>query len=154
MNNTTNSTKETTSKTIFGYARVSTSRQLLERQVRNLHAAGAKTNDIYTDSESGRGDDNHGLHRLKRKVETGDTILITKMDRLGRNTLEMIQIINDFDDIGVSIQFIDDGICIDGETGKMLVTLLSVVAQAERLRILEQANESRKKLTLGDISYH
>ena len=154
MNNLTTSPIKLTTNTIFGYARVSTSQQLLERQIRNLQAAGAKTNDIYTDKESGRGDDNHGLHRLKRKAETGDTILITKMDRLGRDTLEMIQIINDFDDIGVSIQFIDDGICIDGETGKMVVTLLSVVAQAERQRLLEQANESRKKLNFGGVSFH
>lgn len=49
----------------------------------------------------------------------------------------MIQLIKDFDAIGVSIRFLDDGISTEGAMGKMIVTILSAVAQAERQRILE-----------------
>jgi len=153
MNNSSISLNTHSTVTTFGYARVSASRQLLDRQIRNLKNAGAKINDIYSDNDSSRGDYNHGLQRLKRKVETGDTILVTKMDRLGSDTIEMIQIINEFDDIGVSIRFIEDGININGkEDGKKILTLLSVVAQAERQRMLEKVNDSRKKQK--EISYH
>ena len=55
----------------------------------------------------------------------------------------MIQLIKEFDNIGVSIRFIDDGICTEGAVGKMVITIISAVAQAERHRILERTNEGR-----------
>jgi DNA invertase Pin-like site-specific DNA recombinase len=55
----------------------------------------------------------------------------------------MIALIKEFDCLGVSIRFLDDGISTEGATGKMVVTILSAVAQAERQRILERTNEGR-----------
>ncbi len=69
--------------------------------------------------------------------------MVTKLDRLGRDTSDMIQLIKEFDEIGVSVRFIDDGISTEGTMGKMVVTILSAVAQAERHRILERTNEGR-----------
>nr|WP_319414066.1 recombinase family protein [uncultured Cohaesibacter sp.] len=84
-----------------------------------------------------------GLHLLRIKVERGDVILIKKLDRLGRNTEDMIKLIKEFDQMGVSIRFLDDGISTEGTMGKMVVTILSAVAEAERQRILERTNEGR-----------
>ena len=61
--------------------------------------------------------------------------MVKTLDRLGRDTAEMIQLIKDFDDKGVAICFLDNGINTDGTIGKM-VTILSAVAQAEHQRIL------------------
>jgi len=83
------------------------------------------------------------LHLLKVKVEEGDVILVKKLDRLGRNTADMIQLIQQFDDIDVSLRFLDDGISTEGAMGRMVITILSAVAQAERQRILERTNEGR-----------
>ena len=66
-----------------------------------------------------------------------------KLDRLGRDTADMIQLIKEFDEMGVAIRFLDDGISTEGTMGKMVVTILSAVAEAERLRILERTNEGR-----------
>jgi DNA invertase Pin-like site-specific DNA recombinase len=55
----------------------------------------------------------------------------------------MIALIKEFDNIGVAIRFLDDGISTEGTMGKMVVTILSAVAQAERQRILERTNEGR-----------
>ncbi len=55
----------------------------------------------------------------------------------------MIQLIKEFDAIGVAIRFFDDGISTEGTMGKMVVTILSAVAQVERQRILERTNEGR-----------
>lgn len=55
----------------------------------------------------------------------------------------MIALIKEFDSIGVAIRFLDDGISTEGTMGKMVVTILSAVAQAERQRILERTNEGR-----------
>jgi DNA invertase Pin-like site-specific DNA recombinase len=80
---------------------------------------------------------------LQVKVEEGDVILVTKLDRLGRDTADMIQIIKQFDEMGVCVRFLDDHISTEGTMGKMVVTILSAVAEAERQRILERTNEGR-----------
>lgn len=138
---------------IFGYARVSTSQQSLDIQIRALKDAGVKANRIFTDKASGSSIDREGLDLLRMKVEEGDVILVKKLDRLGRDTADMIQLIKEFDAQGIAIRFIDDGISTDGEMGKMVVTILSAVAQAERQRILERTNEGRQEAKLRGIKF-
>ena len=84
-----------------------------------------------------------GLDSLRVKVEEGDIILISKLDRLGRDTADMINLINEFNRMKVAVRFLDDGISTEGSMGKMVVTILSAVAEAERCRILERTNEGR-----------
>ena len=83
------------------------------------------------------------MRLLRVKVEEGDVVLVKKLDRLGRDTADMIALIKEFDGLGVSIRFLDDGISTEGTAGRMVVTILSAVAQAERQRILERTNEGR-----------
>ncbi|KYH57364.1 recombinase [Salmonella enterica subsp. enterica serovar Typhimurium] len=137
---------------IFGYARVSTSQQSLDIQIRALKDAGVKANRIFTDKASGSSTDREGLDLLRMKVEEGDVILVKKLDRLGRDTADMIQLIKEFDAQGVAVRFIDDGISTDGDMGQMVVTILSAVAQAERRRILERTNEGRQEAKLKGIN--
>jgi len=138
---------------LFGYARVSTSQQSLDIQIRALKDVGVKTNRIFSDKASGSSAVRAGLDLLRMKVEEGDVILVKKLDRLGRDTADMIQLIKEFDAQGVSIRFIDDGISTDGEMGKMVVTILSAVAQAERQRILERTNEGREEAKLKGVKF-
>lgn len=138
---------------LFGYARVSTSQQSLDIQIRALKDAGVKANRIFTDKASGGSVDRPGLDLLRMKVEEGDAILVKKLDRLGRDTADMIQLIKEFYTQGVAIRFIDDGISTDGDMGKMVVTILSAVAQAERSRILERTNEGRLEAKLKGIRF-
>jgi hypothetical protein len=125
---------------LFGYARVSTSKQSLDLQITALKNAGVLENRIFTDTLSGSQANRDGLNVLQIKVERGDVILVTKLDRLGRDTADMIALIKEFDNAGVSIRFLNDGISTEGTMGKMVVTILSAVAQAERQRILERTN--------------
>jgi DNA invertase Pin-like site-specific DNA recombinase len=138
---------------LFGYARVSTSQQSLKLQIKALEETGVKTHRIFTDIVSGSHIDRDGLHALRVKVEEGDIILVKKLDRLGRDTADMIKLIKEFDDMGVSIRFLDDGISTEGTMGKMIVTILSAVAQAERSRILERTNEGRTEAKLKGIKF-
>ncbi|MBV1883810.1 MAG: recombinase family protein [Pseudomonadales bacterium] len=128
---------------LFGYARVSTSQQSLDAQVKALKVEGVRANRIFTDKITGSHANRGGLGLLRVKVEEGDVVLVKKLDRLGRDTADMIQLIKEFDNIGVAIRFLDDGISTEGSMGKMVVTILSAVAQAERERILERTNEGR-----------
>lgn len=138
---------------LFGYARVSTSQQSLDIQIRALNDAGVKANRIFTDKASGSSTDREGLDLLRMKVEEGDVILVRKLDRLGRDTADMIQLIKAFDAQGVAVRFIDDGISTDGEMCQMVVTILSAVAQAERRRILERTNEGREEAKLKGVRF-
>ena len=138
---------------LFGYARVSTSQQSLDLQVRALRNEGVRANRIFTDKISGVHLNREGLQMLRLKVEEGDIILVKKLDRLGRDTADMIQLIKEFDDMGVAIRFLDDGISTEGTMGKMVVTILSAVAQAERQRILERTNEGRLEAKAKGIKF-
>ena len=105
---------------LFGYARVSPSRQALALQVRMLREEGVEPHRIFTDQISGRSLKCLGLHTLQLKVEKGDVILITNLDRLGRDTADMIQLINEFDRNGVAVSFLGDGITTEGTMGGMV----------------------------------
>lgn len=128
---------------MFGYARVSTGQQSLNVQIKTLKAAGVKENRIFSDRTSGSHMEREGLSLLRVKVEEGDVLLVTKLDRLGRDTADMIQLIKEFDQLGVAVRFLDDGISTEGPMGKMIITIFSAVAEAERQRILERTNEGR-----------
>lgn len=103
-----------------------------------------KKSRVLSDKASGKNTEREGLESLLNKVEEGDELLVTKLDRLGRNTLDMVQLVEDFSQRGITVRFLDDGISTGGEMGKMVVTILSAIAQAERARILERTNEGRK----------
>lgn len=128
---------------IFGYARVSTSQQTLDLQLKALKEAGVKKSRIFYDKASGSNTKREGLDLLRVKVEEGDLIYVTKLDRLGRDTADMANLIKEFDGMGVAVRFLDDGVSTEGATGKMVVSILTAVAQAERQRILERTNEGR-----------
>ncbi|EPJ3803551.1 recombinase family protein [Morganella morganii] len=138
---------------LFGYARVSTSQQSLDIQKKALIDAGVAKHRLFTDKESGSHINREGLKLLKVKVESGDIILVKKLDRLGRDTADMIQLIKEFDSMGVAVRFLDDGISTEGSMGKMVVTILSAVAEAERQRILERTNEGRQEALLKGVKF-
>ena len=105
---------------LFGYARVSTSQQSLNSQVRALQAEGVKPHRIFTDQVSGRSLERPGLNTLQLKVVNGDVILVRKLDRLGRNTADMIRLTQKFDQNGVAVRFLDDGITNEDAAGRLV----------------------------------
>ena len=82
---------------LFGYARVSTSKQSLELQKQALKKAGVQESRIFCDQSTGGNVERSGLNSLLIKVEEGDIVIVTKLDRLGRNTADMTNLINQFD---------------------------------------------------------
>ncbi|MBE9176495.1 recombinase family protein, partial [Synechocystis salina LEGE 06155] len=110
--------------------RVITSQQSLDRQLEALKQSGVQTSRIFYDKISGISNKRDGLDLLRIKVEKGDVVLVTSLDRLGRDTADMIQLIKEFDQMGVAIKFLNEGISTEGTMGKMVVTILSAVAQA------------------------
>jgi len=83
--------------------------QSLDIQIKKLKEAGVRQNRIFTDKLSGKEVKNRtGLNTLLVKVEEGDVIFITKLDRLGRDTADMVNLIKQFDEMKVAIKFLDD----------------------------------------------
>ena len=138
---------------LFGYARVSTSQQSLEIQKKTLLEEGVKESRIFCDFGSRDDMDRKGLNLLRIKVEEGDLVVVTRLDRLGSDTAEMIKLIQEFSQLGVYIRFIREGLSTEGTMGKMVVTILSAVAQAERERILERTNEGRLEAKAKGIKF-
>lgn len=138
---------------LFGYARVSTSQQSLDIQVNTLKEAGVLVSRILTDKISGSHMQREGIKLLLIKVEQGDIVLVTRLDRLGRDTADMIDLVNKFDALGVGVRFLDEGISTEGTMGKMMVTILSAVAQAERHRIMERTQEGRMEAQAKGIKF-
>ncbi|PKG68675.1 recombinase family protein [Pseudoalteromonas sp. GutCa3] len=137
----------------FGYARVSTSQQSLTLQKKALEAEGAKPSRIFSDIGSRSNMDRDGLNLLRIKVEEGDLVLVTRLDRLGSDTADMIKLIKEFDKGGVAIRFIKEGLSTEGTMGRMVVTILSAVANAERERILERTNEGRMEAMKNGVVF-
>ena len=138
---------------VFGYARVSTSQQSLDIQIKALTQAGVETHRLFTDKASGITTNRNGLEILLLKVEKGDVIFVTKLDRLGRDTADMVQLIKKLDEMGVHLRFLEDGISTEGTMGQMVITILSAVANAERRRILERTNEGRLEAKAKGIKF-
>lgn len=126
---------------LLGYARVSTSHQKLTAQITELKSVGVRDDRIFTDMMSGATDEREGLQRLLARAEKDDIIICTKMDRLGRNTADMIHIVDACYKKGIAIRFLENGLSTEGTMGKMVIQILAAVA--ERERILERTNDGR-----------
>lgn len=115
---------------LIGYARVSTYDQNLEQQLEALEAAGCDR--IFTDHESGAKNDRPGLDEAHSHLRDGDTLVIWKLDRLGRSVAHLSQTLLDFRAKGIALQSITDGFDTNTPGGKMLFHVLSSIAEFER----------------------
>lgn len=138
---------------LLGYARVSTNHQKLTLQITELKNAGVREDRIFTDIKTGATDKREGLQRLLNRAEKDDIILCTKMDRLGRNTADMIHIVDICYKRGVNIRFLENGLSTEGAMGKMVIQILAAVAEAERTRILERTNDGRAAAMAAGVKF-
>src|SRR5258706_8249063 len=92
--------------TVFGYARVSTADQHLTGQIEALKAAGATT--IYREKVSGVRADRPQLAKLMAALQPGDIVTVTKLDRLGRSTRELLELIDPISKAGAAFPSLRD----------------------------------------------
>lgn len=123
----------------YGYARVSTAQQDLKAQVKQLQQAGATK--IIEEKISGKNLERAGLQDLLNDLKEGDTLVITKMDRIARNVKDGIQIIDSLNDKGVTLHVLNMGVFDNTPTSKMIRNILLSVAEWEREMMLERQKE-------------
>jgi DNA invertase Pin-like site-specific DNA recombinase len=93
---------------IFGYARVSTKDQVLDRQIDSLKFAGCK--EIYKEKISGRKKDKPELEKLLSRIREGDVLIVDSLDRLGRTSKELIILLSEFKAKGIQFKSVKEGI--------------------------------------------
>ena len=123
----------------FGYARVSTDQQVLDRQIDALNKYGVDK--IYTEKMTGTKASRPELDNLRNALRDGDTVVIESLSRLGRSSKDLLTLIEDFDNDGITLVSLKESIDISTPTGKLLVTVLSALAQFERDLIVERTRE-------------
>lgn len=115
---------------IVAYARVSTGQQDYRSQVERLTAAGATK--VFTEKRSGLDGDRPELAECLRYVREGDTLLVTKLDRLARSTADLYRIVSDLTERGVAFKVLDDtAVDTSTRTGKLVMGILALIAEFE-----------------------
>jgi DNA invertase Pin-like site-specific DNA recombinase len=137
---------------IIAYARVSTLGQSLTGQVEALKAAGATT--IYREKVSGVRADRPQLAKLMGSLKPGDIVLITKLDRLGRSTRELLELIERIGKVEASFRSLGDPLWdTSSSQGRLLSTLLAAIAEFERELIRERTGEGRKRAIAAGVKF-
>lgn len=136
--------------TVFGYARISTEEQNLERQLEALEKEGCQR--IYSDTFSGAAVDRPSLNELLEEVKEGDTIIITDLTRFSRSTRDLFDLVDQIKAKGVFLKSIKDtwlDITSDNPYSAFLITIMSAVSQLERdltrMRMMEGIAIAKKK---------
>lgn len=127
----------------LGYVRVSKAdgSQILDLQIDALVAAGVYRKDIYQDQASGKKDDRPGLDACLKALRTGDSLVVWKLDRLGRDLRHLVNIVQDLAERGMGFKVITgQGANIDTATasGKLVFGIFAALAEFERELIRER----------------
>jgi DNA invertase Pin-like site-specific DNA recombinase len=130
----------------LAYARVSTTKQSLERQLAALAAAGIPDDRIFADKKSGASVDREGLTALRAYARRGDTIVVYTLDRLGRNLREVLNLVHELSEKGIGVRSLADPLPIntaDEGMGRIAFLLLALFAEMERTFTTERAAHAR-----------
>lgn len=141
---------------VYGYKRVSTTGQAkdgnsLQDQENKLRENGAT--EIYCDAFTGTKTDRPELNKLVAKVKSGDTIVVTKIDRLGRSLSQTSELITKLLDKGVTINILNLGILSNDSVNTLLRNVLLSFAQFERDMIIERTSEGKAIKRATDPNY-
>ena len=140
---------------LIGYMRVSTDsdRQSTDLQRDALISAGIDERNIFEDKASGAKDDRVGLARALEYVKSGDTLVVWKLDRLGRSLQHLIEIVSELKSKDVGFKSLTEGMDTSIPSGELLFHVFGALAQFERSLIKERVNAglaaARKRGRIG-----
>ncbi len=138
--------------TVYGYARVSSDGQSLASQQAELAGAGCAK--VYAEKVSGAKSDRAELGKMLKRLEAGDALIVTRLDRLARSTRDLLNILHELAQKGVSFKSLADPWC-DTSTmhGELLVTLLAGFATFERRLIAARTEDGRKRAKARGVKF-
>jgi DNA invertase Pin-like site-specific DNA recombinase len=121
---------------ILGYARVSTADQDLALQRDALTAAGCER--IFTDTMTGTSTERPGLSDALKALKTADTLIVWKLDRLGRSLSHLVSLVAELGERGVSFRSLSDPIDTTSAGGRLVLHIMGALAEFERSLIVER----------------
>ncbi len=126
---------------LIGYARVSTADQVLDHQIDALLRAGVAERDIYTDVASGAKASRPSWDLVRQLLRTGDTLKVTRLDRLGRSLQHLVELSADLRERGIELHIIEQGIDTATPEGRMMFGMMSVLAEYQRELIVANTKD-------------
>jgi DNA invertase Pin-like site-specific DNA recombinase len=130
--------------TVYGYARVSTDGQTLAAQDGQLHAAGCAK--VYAEKISGARSNRPELAKVLKRLDRGDVLIVTRLDRLARSTRDLLNILDDIAKRGAGFKSLHDAWAdTTSAHGRLMVTILAGLAEFERELIRARTGEGRKR---------
>jgi DNA invertase Pin-like site-specific DNA recombinase len=144
--------KWTTFMATYGYARVSTRDQGLDAQIAELQAAGC--GNIYKEKASGAKTDRPALHKAIRRLDHGDVLVVTRLDRLARSTRDLLNILDAIGKAGAGFKSLKDT-WADTTTphGRLMVTILGGLAEFERELIRARTSDGRVRAKARGVKF-
>ena len=135
--------------TKYGYCRVSTQGQELDEQIETLRREGVSSKNIFHEKVSGtvKADKRPAFARMMAKLAPGDEIVVTKLDRLGRTTLDILTTLEAMKSDGIAVTIIGIGTIRDDMIGRLTTNLLAAFAEFERSIIVDRMQSGRKRST-------
>ncbi len=125
----------------YGYARVSTMGQDLQAQLDTLRKEGCDL--IFSEKFTGTKVDRPEFQTLLSQLTSGDTLMVTKLDRFARSTSEALTIVKELFEKGVKVHVLNMGLIENTPTGRLIFTIMSGFAEFERDLIVERTQEGR-----------
>ena len=122
----------------IGYARVSTDDQNLDLQLDALHKAGIGDDRLYSDTASGKNADRKELLACLKALREGDTLVVWRLDRLGRSLPDLVRIVGELEQKGVSFESLTEKIETGSAAGKLVFHVFAALAEFERNLIRER----------------
>lgn len=130
--------------TKYGYARVSTAGQDLESQIETLIKQGCKQENIYAEKFTGtKTKQRKELQRLLDTLKQGDELIVTKLDRLGRKTADIVKLIDKLLASGIIVNVLNMGRLDNSPSGKLMTTVVLAFAEFERDMIVQRTSEGK-----------
>lgn len=119
---------------VFGYGRVSTKDQNPELQINALKDSGCHPSDIYIEKISSRKKERPLFKKVLRLLQEGDTLVVWKIDRIGRSVKELVTILEDLMKKGVHLKTLTGALVVDTKTaqGKLMYSIIAAFAEYER----------------------
>lgn len=125
----------------YGYARVSTIHQDLKGQLQALKNENCEK--IFQDKLTGTNKNRPQLQQMLSKIQSGDTLVITKLDRLARSAMDGIKTIKKLFEQGVKVHVLNMGLVEDTPTGRLILNVMLAFAEFERDMIVERTQEGK-----------
>src|SRR6516165_1170728 len=137
-------------KRLIGYARVSTYGQTLDSQLEQLRAAGCSSRNIYREKVTGARPDRRELLRMLDRLQTGDVVTVTRIDRLARSTFDLFGIVKRIVDAKAQFRSLAEPWANTGtSTGRLMLAVLGGLADVERDLIRTRTAEGRNRAKLN-----